>query len=597
MRPSALVKVAAAPSWAITEPMSFARHRALFIFPLATVALFVACGGDDTSNAGGGPGLGDGGAGNETSAAGDGGSPGTDADVPLPTGKLAIGYWCGAPASFLTQARFDEMAAAGFTIASNPCDPSSNNATYNQQMLTMSAKAGMTAIVSDARMLAAAAGQNVETNLDAVVADYAKSNGLYAYFAGDEPSEPSFPNIAAAFAGLKKRDPAHPGFANLLPVYASAGQFGAATYDQYLADFLAQVKPELFSYDHYNFNSDGTDGAQFFQNLVAARAHGLATHTPYWQYIQSISYTAHRATNGPEKRWAALHTLAYGGAGVMYFTYWTPPQTAESFGDGIIDAQGNETSQYADVKDINREIAAMGRYLVAATSTGMFHNGPLDAGTVPRTPGAPVYVPSTALVSVGLFSVPQGTYALLVNRDHTKATTTDVVVASAHPQTLDVATATFVPATATPGANGTSTLHLTMPAGDGVLVYLPGPAAQGPLGAEAFVGTVRADAGALDVVDSAFGAQTLRLAGWNDCPTGYTLAGRDFQSNGFWLCARNDLTARTFYVGNVVSDAGALFSVKGGTATSVGAAGWDTCPAGKLVGHRFESNGFWVCLE
>ena len=24
---------------------------------------------------------------------------------------------------------------------------------------------------------------------------------------------------------------------------------------------------------------------------------------------------------------------------------------------------------------------------------------------------------------------------------------------------------------------------------------------------------------------------------------------------------------------------------------------WDTCPAGQFLGRRFDSNGFWVCLE
>jgi hypothetical protein len=118
----------------------------------------------------------------------------------------------------------------------------------------------------------------------------------------------------------------------------------------------------------------------------------------------------------------------------------------------------------------------------------------------------------------------------------------------------------------------------------------------GPLGAEGYFGTVRADAGWLDVVDGQFGTSRLRIAGWHECPQGTVEVGSDFQSNGFWFCARTDLTTRTFYVGNVVADTGTLYKIEGGATTNEGPAGWDTCPAGQLLGNRFTSDGFWVCM-
>ena len=163
---------------------------------------------------------------------------------------------------------------------------------------------------------------------------------------------------------------------------------------------------------------------------------------------------------------------------------------------------------------------------------------------------------------------------------------------------LDVASGNFVPMQVKGSDVKGALVHVALPAGDAVLLHLVGPVPMGTPGAEAFVGVVRADVGTLDVVDSSFGTASLRGAGWNDCPTGYVLAGHDFVSNGFWLCARSDLAARTFYVGNVVSDVGTLFTVQGGTATSAGSAGWNTCPGGStFLGRRFESNGYWVCLQ
>lgn len=523
----------------------------------------------------------------------------TTGDPPeLPTGAIDIGFWCGLPTAELTPARFTEIAAAGFTFVANACDGATYVPAHNLLMLGLAHDVGLGTFLTDARALAAAAGTDVDTNLDAVVADYKDVPGLRGYHLFDEPNASIFPQLAAAVAGLKQRDPAHPGIINLLPDYASPMQFGLDTYDEYVAAFLAQVMPADFSYDHYNFLSDNTDGPSFFANLAVVRAHALAAGVPFGQYIQAISYNGHRATTGPEKRWAALHTLAYGGRTVMYFTYWTPPQTMENFGDGIIGANGLPTAQYADVTAINQSLRAIGKYLAPASSTGVWHNGPLMAATAPRSPGAPVYLPSPAPITVGMFAVGDDSYALLVNRDHVAASESDLVLTSAaEPRVLDINSAEFItiPDATTDGTD--TRLHINLPPGDGLLFHLPGPLPPGPAGAEAFVGTVRADIGALAIVDASFGAQTLRGAGWDDCPTGTQLLAHDFQSNGFWLCARTDLAAHTFHVGNVVGDAGELSRVANGVVTKLGPAAWDTCPTGALLGHHLDSNGFWLCMD
>ena len=41
------------------------------------------------------------------------------------------------------------------------------------------------------------------------------------------------------------------GFVNLLPNYATPAQFGAASYGEYVAEFVRTVKPNLLSVDHY----------------------------------------------------------------------------------------------------------------------------------------------------------------------------------------------------------------------------------------------------------------------------------------------------------------------------------------------------------
>lgn len=565
----------------------------LAVLPVLLVSLGCSSSGD-----GGKP---DGGA--TLDAATEGGAADADADVelPLPTGKFRVGSWCGLPGDQVTQARMDEFTKAGFTSLGGACaGPLASD--YDQTLLTYAQKSGVTVLVTDARIAAALAGTDVDANLAAVTKDFAASPALDGYFLGDEPSVPAFANIAAVQAKLAALDPSHFAYTNLLPNYASAGQLGTASYDDYVSQFLTTVKPKLVSWDYYPFLAPSGDMSGFFSDMEVVRAHAVATGTPFFQFIQSISYNGHRATSENEKLWEGTESLAYGAAGVSYFTYWTPPQASENFGVGLIDPSGNETSQYAEATRINAKLAAYGKYLSVATSTTVFHGGGLPPGTSPRPAFAHAYVPNVSPITTGLFTVNGGAdeYVFLANRDYGNPVETDVYVpkTARGPELFDVASGTFGPLTVlADDANG-SKVHVTLAAADGALLHLHGPVGAGAPGAEAFILTVRADAGTLAMVDSAFGAETMRAGGWTDpCPTGYVAGGQDFESNGFALCVRSDLLAKTFYVGNVVADAGGFWSSANGVVTAQGTAGWDTCPVGtKEIGKRFESNGFWMCL-
>ncbi|MEO7113464.1 MAG: hypothetical protein ABI183_23695 [Polyangiaceae bacterium] len=514
----------------------------------------------------------------------------------LPTGRFRIGVWCGLPATQMTAARMAEMASAGFTTTSYGCEGDTSSAAYNAQMLALANAQGMDAIILDPRVPAALAGTDVANNLDGVVKDFGNLPGMAGYFVADEPTAP-FDNLASIVTGLQTRDPAHFAYTNLLPVYASTAQLGEPTYDDYVSTYFSAAKPRIISFDDYPFLSNGDD-TTFFIDLATMRAHALAAGVPFLQFVQSTDFAGHRASNGPQKLWEGMQTLAYGGAGVSYFLYWAPPAD-EGFGPSIIDLDGNETSQYADVKANNARLQAFGRYLVAAKSTSVFYNGKLQAGTTTRVPGASVYLPNDTPMTVGTFSVNDGAYAMLANPDYGDTVEVDVYLASKGvPESLDVATGKFVPMTVLAvDAEKGSKVHLSIAPGDGALVHLPGPIPTGAPGAEAFVGTVRANSGMLDVVDSSFGDGAIETASWNTCPDGYDFGGRVFTSNGFWLCVRHDLAAHTFYVGNVVADQAEVYSVNGGTATDVEAASWSTCPKGTLIGRRFESNGYWLCLD
>lgn len=508
--------------------------------------------------------------------------------VGAPPRRFDLGFWCGVPHAFLSQERIDQMGAAGFTLGTSSCNEP-NNITYNQKALAFANKTGIKLYVFDDRATAAAHGVDVDKNVAALVADYGSLPAMFAYALVDEPTAP-FPTIAAAVSAIRARDAAHYGYVNLLPNYASEGQLGTKTYEEYVSTFINQVKPSGFSYDNYPFYTS-SDNSMYFDNLQVVGSLTAAAGIPWWQYIQAISWSGMRATTEAEKMWQGMMTIAYGGSGFCYFTYWTP---SGEWGTGLIDPNGNPTAQYAQATRINKVALAIGRRTVQGSWKGAFHNGGLPPNTAPLPGFAPVYIPSTAPVVVGLFALDNGDMlALFVNRDHDNAVTTSVYTASAdgQPLILDPVADKFSP---WPVQQGLSQLSLA--AGGGALVQLKGPVPKGPGGPPVYVGVVRNNEGTFVVVDKHFGTQALGAQGWNFCPQDYHQFADDFTSNGFWLCARSDLVGHTFYVGNVVADQGEMFRVSSAGTVSQGSAGWNQCPQGALLGTYFNSNGFWVCM-
>src|SRR5258708_11419074 len=124
----------------------------------------------------------------------------------------------------------------------------------------------------------------------------------------------------------------------------------------------------------------------------------------------------YRQPSEAEMRYDAMHTLAFGGKGLMYFTYWTPPGMDLSEGEGIINRNGERTKQYNEVKRINADVKAIGKYLLNAEHEGTFQTGDTEIGVGLRIPETPVTI-ERGNVTVGVFHSGARRYALIANRD------------------------------------------------------------------------------------------------------------------------------------------------------------------------------------
>jgi len=321
------------------------------------------------------------------------------ADLPAALGDdFPISFWCAPPEKFVNVEEFQKIKDAGFTLIMPPC--SGTTVALNHKILDTAKEVGLRAFVMDSRMPMSISGvADAKARLDAIVADYKDHPALAGYFIVDEPNAPAFKGLGEVVAYLREKDPAHLGYINLLPTYANGEQLGVPSYEKYIEDYINTVKPSVVSYDHYHFTNHG-DRPGFFENLSIVRELSLKHELPFWNIVLSISHFDYRNLTEAEKRYEAMQTLAYGGKGVFFFTYWQPEP--KNWGDAIINFDGTPTRQYEEVNHVNHDVQAIGRYLLHAVSISK-----------PEIQGD---------LTVSLFDGGEWRYALVANRNYKAAT-------------------------------------------------------------------------------------------------------------------------------------------------------------------------------
>ena len=333
-----------------------------------------------------------------------------------------ISYWCGPPKQFNTRERYQEVADAGFTYAMQGPE---GGGTPEDNKLTLDhcQAAGIKAFVWDGRMPQAVGGDaSVKERINAIVSDYAKHPAFAGYFIGDEPSACAFPGLSEVFAYLAEKDPAHPVYVNLYPNYCPQHGLGTANYDEYIQQWLQIVKPAILSYDHYHFRNK-FDQPGFFANLHTVRRESLKSGVPFWQISLLVNHFDYRSPSEAEKRFEVMQTLAFGGKGVMYFTYWQPQK---DWGEAIFQIDGRRTKHYDEVKRINHDVRAIGTYLLKAKSIDVWEYG--QAGDRTNTEKDIVRFDGPN-ITVGLFEAPEKVrYVMFANRDYRKPADTSVKI-------------------------------------------------------------------------------------------------------------------------------------------------------------------------
>lgn len=211
--------------------------------------------------------------------------------------------------------------------------------------------------------------------------------------ASDEPGRTMFENLGKSFTVLDRYiDGVAEGVlwhANLFPTYASQKQLynrindgdlpeGGYTYEEYLSDFISEVKPKVLSYDFYACRGrEGSLSGGYFENMAIIRKTAAQANIPFWVYIQSCSFGGNtRVPTEGDILWQVNTALCYGAKGIQYFCGVTPSDGGgEVFVGCYFDRDGNKTAIYDYAKRANIQIAAIDEVLMCSRFKGIIVSG------------------------------------------------------------------------------------------------------------------------------------------------------------------------------------------------------------------------------
>jgi len=208
------------------------------------------------------------------------------------------------------------------------------------------------------------------------IADPQDRKAVYAIYLRDEPNASLFPQLNVWSNAVKKQSVLP--YINLFPDYASAGQLGAKDYEEHLDLYVETCQPPYISYDNYSlFEGGRLDENRFYGNLESVRNKSLQAGIPFWNVVLSNAHFAYAEPSDATLAIQVYSTLAYGGRGIGYFTYYTPQ--VGNYRLAPIDRFGFRTKTWEMMRNINLQIHSLVPVYGTLESINVFHTG-----TVPR---------------------------------------------------------------------------------------------------------------------------------------------------------------------------------------------------------------------
>ncbi|MHB9028207.1 MAG: hypothetical protein ACYC9O_05520 [Candidatus Latescibacterota bacterium] len=264
----------------------------------------------------------------------------------------------------------------------------------------------------------------IDSIMKKLVTESGKSTAIYGYHITDEPGATCFPALAKAVAAVKKYAPGKLAYINVYPDYATLGapnlsQLETQTYTEYLERFVTEVKPQMLSYDNYMVQfsmdmRDKTKAASYYRNLLEVRRIAQKHNIPFWNTLTACQIRPHTTVPSPANlRFQAYTTLAAGGRGVKWYTYYS----RNNYNNAPIDKHDGKSPTWYYLREVNHEMLTIGPVMNRLNSTGVYFSAPAPVDSLPLLPGEIVEsVGCETPVMVGEFTAKDGSrYIMAVN--------------------------------------------------------------------------------------------------------------------------------------------------------------------------------------
>ncbi len=159
-------------------------------------------------------------------------------------------------------------------------------------------------------------------------------------------------------------------YVNLFPYRVSPKVLGTSDYDSYVRMLVKTIHQPFLSYDNYSLvNGEMLD--YFYTNLEIIRRLSMEANTPFWNCILANSHFNYMEPSDATFSLQVYSTMAYGGRGIQYFTYFAPE--VGNYRLAAVDQFGNRTPTWDLLRRINQQIHALAPTLIGLHSTGVYH--------------------------------------------------------------------------------------------------------------------------------------------------------------------------------------------------------------------------------
>lgn len=239
-------------------------------------------------------------------------------------------------------------------------------------------KAGLKAIVFDSSThvdddKSKLSEPEISKRVNGIAKKTANDNTVFGYYLRDEPGSSVFPGLKNWKDTWAKVAPKSLAYINLYPIYAnSEQQLQAKDYEDYLEKYVTTVKPNFISYDNYSLMNDGSMRKGYFENLRAVRAIALKNNIPFWNIVLANSHYNYIEPSYPSLCFQLFTTLAYGGKGISYYTYFD--RKRGNYRYAAIDYFGHKTPTWFILQNVNLQMHAIGKVYITLKSVHVFHS-------------------------------------------------------------------------------------------------------------------------------------------------------------------------------------------------------------------------------